>query len=110
MNIDLRERRVMRMLAAMRGNALAIESYDERLGKELEGSNFPLSVHEFRTLGRVLEEKGLVASVLERLDGLLIALTTEGRKLMEIDGAVFDPAAVERTRSRFKEGACTAAM
>src|SRR4051794_2773493 len=100
------EHRVMRMLAALKGGPLALDDYDESVGKKLERSNFPLSQDEVRTLVRSLAEKGLVTSIFERLDGFLIALTVDGRKLMEGEGAVFDAASLERTRTLFKEWRC----
>jgi DNA-binding transcriptional ArsR family regulator len=110
MNIYVPERRVMRILAALKGSHLALDDYNESVRKRLERSNFPLPKDEFRRLVRALEEKGLVASVFERLDGSLIALTVEGRKHMEAEGVVFDPAAVKRTRALFKEWLCKADM
>ena len=53
-------------------------------------------------LARDLEQKGLVASILERLDGVLIALTAEGRKVMEAEGSVFDESSVEKKRTLFR--------
>jgi hypothetical protein len=106
MNIYVPERRLMKMLAALKGSPLVLDGYDESVGKRLERSSFPLSREEVRTLARSLEEKGLVASIFERLDGLLIALTAEGRKLMEAEGALFESGSLERTRTLFKEWLC----
>ena len=108
MNIYVPEHRVMKMIAALKGSPLGLDSYDESVGKRIEGSSFPLSQSEVRALARSLEEKGLVASIYERLDGLLIALTLEGRKFMEAEGAVFDAGSLERTRTLFKEWLCKA--
>lgn len=104
------EMRALKLLAALRGGYLQLDSYDQAVGQRMERSNFPLSRSELSSLIRGLEEKGLVASVLERLDGPLVALTAEGRKLMETEGVSFDPVAVESTRSRFREWLCRANM
>jgi hypothetical protein len=110
MNIYETERRVMRMLASLQGGYLGVEHYNLDIGKRLEKTNFPISVREFQSVVRALGEKGLVASVFERLDGSLVALTAEGRKLMEAEGFVFNVELVEKTRTLFKEWLCKAEM
>src|SRR5688572_31013870 len=99
MNIYETERRAMRILAALKGGYLSLDAYTRDVGKRLEVTEFPLSEGEFKALVRALEDKGLVASILERLDGLLITLTAEGRRLMEAEGAVFDSKNIEKTRT-----------
>lgn len=107
MTIEARELRVLRILAALRGHYLALDTYGEVIGQK---TGFPLSKREFWELARELEKKGLVASVLERLDGLLIALTVSGRKLMEAEGAQFDVKDLEKTRRVFASWRCEAEM
>lgn len=110
MNVYPTEMRALRLLASLRGGYLHLDSYDRAVGQRLEKTHFPLSRSELNSLIRALEEKGLVASVLERLDGQLVALTVEGRSLMEAQGATFDAADVEKTRARFNEWLCKANM
>lgn len=110
MNIYEPERRVLRILAALKGGYLHLEMYDEKVGARLESTNFPLSQSDLWKLAKALEEKGLVASILERLDGLLIALTATGRAVMVSEGATFDAAVVANTRKLFEGGLCKAEM
>jgi hypothetical protein len=110
MNIYETERRVLRMLAALKGGHLNLDGYDLNLGKKLEGTEHPLSEREFKVVVKALEEKGLVASILERLDGHLIALTAEGRQLMEAEGIAFDTEQVGKTRALFLEWRCRASI
>src|SRR5262245_15540631 len=95
------ERRVMRILASLQGGYLGIDNYSPEIGRQLENTNWPISVGEFRSVVRALEEKGLVASIVERLDGSLVALTAEGRKIVEAEGFMFNLELVEKTRTLF---------
>lgn len=110
MNLYESELRVLRMLAKLKGSYLGLDDYSEATGRRLEQTNFPLPKAELCSLVKGLEEKGLAASILERLDGLRVALTAEGRKLMSAEGAVFDKNEVEHTRNIFRAGLCKSEM
>lgn len=88
----------------------SLDRYDEKVGARLERTNFPLTQQELWKIAKALEEKGLVASVLERLDGLLIALTASGREVMAAEGAAFEAELVAGTRKLFEGGLCKAEM
>lgn len=102
------EMRAMRILAKLSGWTLAFDAYDPIPGRNSEGSHFPLSKDALQNALRSLEVDGLVASIYERLDGPLYALTAEGRKRMEEEGFRFDPAHITRTQQLFKSYLCRA--
>src|SRR3546814_1478426 len=80
----------MRMLAKLEGGYLHIDRYGPSVAARLEKTNFPLEASELQKLLRILESDGMVASIFERLDGLLYALTAKGRAVMEAEGFIFN--------------------
>src|SRR3546814_10965543 len=78
----------MRMLAKLEGGYLHIDRYGPSVAARLEKTNFPLEASELQKLLRILESDGMVASIFERLDGLLYALTAKGRAVMEAEGFI----------------------
>jgi len=95
--IDPQMERAAQILAKMSGRVLATDNYQP--GQD--GHLFPLSKSELQLALRALEVAGLAASVLERLEGRMWALTERGRRLAESQGFIFDPAEIERTRELF---------
>src|SRR3546814_9084315 len=86
--------------------ALPISSVAARLEK----TNCPLEASELQKLLRILESDGMVASIFERLDGLLYALTAKGRAVMEAEGFIFNAAEVAKTRTLFEGWQCKEPM
>lgn len=96
---------VLKILAAKKGAFIAPASHDCQLvnAKGLK------QVELIETL-RELEGEGLVASIYERLDGPLFALTVAGREAMGANGCSFDPAQLDNTRRIFEEALCSKPM
>jgi hypothetical protein len=80
--IDPQMERAAQILAKMSGRVLATDNYQP-------GQDGHLFV------------AGLAASVLERLEGRMWALTERRRRLAESQGFIFDPTEIERTRELF---------
>jgi hypothetical protein len=100
--IYVREQRALRIVASCKGGYVALDFYDRMDVAKMEGgTNFPLRKHDFEQAMAILEKEGLVASTLERLDGVLYALTESGRRMMENEGFNFDEEAVAKTRRVF---------
>jgi len=97
---DITEK-VLKMLAAQEGGALALDQYEDR-----DFGRYRLKKAEaVPALGRLVEE-GLVATIYERLDGPMYALSQEGRKIMADRGYSFDGVRIEKTRKLFREWLC----
>src|SRR3546814_5304550 len=108
--IHTRDLRAMRMLAKLEGGYLHIDRYGPSVAARLEKTNFPVEASELQKLLRILESDGMVASIFERLDGLLYALTAKGRAVMEAEGFIFNAAEVAKTRTLFEGWQCKEPM
>ena len=86
----------------MKGGWLPIDTYSGAA----EGGPFPLSAHDLEAALKCLEADGLVASIYERLDGLLYALSQKGRLRMEGEGFRFSDDELNRTRRLFASWLC----
>ena len=98
MAMPMQMERAARILAKMKGRALAIDCYVQTL----EGGPFPLSNGELQSALEALQAVGLTTSVFERLEGQMWALTELGRRMLQSQGFVFDLEEVERTRNLFR--------
>jgi hypothetical protein len=93
---------VLIILAKLNGAYLTIDMYDHPAVKK---SN-RLSHEEVLSSLKILVSEGLVASIFERLDGPLYALSEKGRQIMVQRGFEFDLAKIEKTRSLFSAYLC----
>jgi len=104
------ELQVMRMLSNLEGRYLYMERYVPSMVASLEQPEFQLSASELHKILRKLEAEGMVASVCEQLNGLLFALTQDGRKLMSAEGFLFNAEHVGQTRALFEKWHCKESM